>query len=241
MASLQQRIASDTADIRILTKATEDLDKWATEREQLAAEINDLNDRLQTLREAVAILGRNGAQREIAEESLAEVEAGANALLVDAGIDLNLDVQWSREGKKLATACEQCGAPFPSSIRVKMCKTCGAPRGPKMIDNLEIRLSDRSGASEDIAGLAFQLSAATWLRARRETDWSTVFVDEPFGALDAANSKALSTHIQTLLRGRYSFRQAFLVAHDDAIMEALPARVQITGKSGGSSTVEVLQ
>ncbi|MCP4603124.1 MAG: hypothetical protein GY847_21850 [Proteobacteria bacterium] len=65
--SLQRQITSDTADVRILEKARADLTKWSTERGSLTEELGEAKNNLQTLREAVAVLGRNGAQQEIAQ------------------------------------------------------------------------------------------------------------------------------------------------------------------------------
>ena len=97
--------------------------------------------------------------------------------------------------------------------------------------------SDVSGAAEDITGLAFQLSAAAWLRVRRGSEWESVFIDEPFGSLDPANREALSMHLHQLLRSRYAFKQAFLVSHDIGVMASMPHRILIRS-DGESSRLE---
>ncbi len=215
-------------------------------RERLIVDIADLVTRraglladIETRREALAIVGRTGVQRDIANEALGEIEEGANALLRDCSIDLSVSVLWAREGKGLAVNCDQCGAPFPASQKVKECSKCQAARGPKLVEKLEIELSDFSGAAEDLAGIAFQLSAAHWLRRKRGADLAVAVIDEAFGALDARNRGQLSSHLSAMLRGRYGFEQALIVAHDNTIMDSLPKRVMITGSDTGS-TVEVL-
>lgn len=206
--------------------------------QEVEENLEAVRKKVATAREAAIILGRNGAQRRIAESSLAEIEAAANAELAQSNIDLAMFVRWARETKGLATACDVCGAPFPASKAVKGCERCGAARGPKLEERLDIDLTDRSGAAEDLAGIAFQLAAGAWLRARRSSAWSTAFIDEPFGALDDSNRRALATHLATMLRGRYGFDQSFVIAHNRGIMDALPGRIRVLADND-RSTVEV--
>lgn len=229
---------SDIANMKADLKLTEaqvaeyDAAMLATEKHGPAAQ--KLDDKIRTAREAVAILGRGGAQKEIASTALAAIETLANGLLSKASIDLTLSVRWAREGKGLATHCDACGTPFGTSTRIKACPSCNTARGPKMIEKLELELSNRSGAADDMAGLAFQLAASSWLRQRRGSDWSVVFIDEPFSALDETNSANLSNHLHALIRGQFGFSQGFIVAHSPSIMGAMPARVVIT--SDGTSS-----
>lgn len=218
-------------NMAIMQRAHKQVQAGAGERERLQASIR-------TTQEALAVVGRQGAQREVAESALAKIELGANQLLQAAGIDLQVKVSWAREGKGLATHCDACGAAFPKSQTAKVCAVCGAARGPKVVEKLTLEPNDRSGAADDIAGLAFQLSASAWLRRERMAAWSVACIDEPFGQLDRANARALSAHLHAMIRGSFAFRQGFIVAHDQSIMEALPARVQIKGSEQGS-TLEV--
>ena len=71
-----------------------------------------------------------------------------------------------------------------------------------MVHRLDIELSDRSGAAEDLAGAAFQLSASAWLRSERNSAWSVALLDEPFSQLDAGNRRAFATHLAAMLSGR---------------------------------------
>lgn len=213
----------------------DNLAKWEKEVKSIAKKRKALDAQIQTHREALVIVGRNGAQRRKAERSLSEIERDANALLNETGIDLVIDVMWSREASSgLATACDQCGAPYPRSQKVKVCHKCGATRPKKSIDKLDIELSDHSGAAEDLAGVAFQLAAAAWLRRERGTGWSVAFIDEPFSHLDVAHVKKLSTHFAAMLTTRYGFEQSFVVAHDRGISDALPGRVDIVADGRGS-------
>lgn len=217
----------------------------SAEWDRLTIEIGEVDRGLDRLRasEAVAraalrIFGRQGAQRRIAEAALVEIEGGANYILREAAIDLTLKVQWGREGVGLAAWCSECGAPFPASAKVKACERCKAERGPKVVERLDVELSDRSGAAEDLAGAALQLSAAAWLRRERGVSWSVAFIDEPFGALDEAHRRSFGAHLVAMLRGSAGFEQAFIVAHHHDVLDGLPARLLV--RAGAvASTVEV--
>jgi DNA repair exonuclease SbcCD ATPase subunit len=216
----------------IATRAT--LARNWKEQEKIAGDRHEVLKAIETHRAALAIFGRNGAQRRIAERALADITTDANRRLRDAGIDLEVSITWARETKGLATACDECGVAFPSSTKVRECERCSAPRGPKLDERLDVELSDRSGAAEDLAGVALNLAAGAWLRRTRGSSWGVAFIDEPFGALDAANRRAFATHLATMLRGDYGFEQAFVIAHDVGVMNALPARVQIVGDADSS-------
>lgn len=198
-------------------------------REQMAVNktIDELEEKIATHREAALIFGKNGAQRRVAEDALAAIEAGANAMLTECGIGLEVFVQWAREGGGLAKACDTCGHPFPESRAEKACKVCGAARGPNMINRLDVVLSDQSGAAEDLVGAALQLSASAWLRNRRASGWSLALLDEPFGQLDGAHRRAFASHLTTMLGGRYGFEQAMVIAHHSSVLDSLPGRIEI--------------
>ncbi len=139
-------------------------------------------------------------------------------------------LRWAREGEGLATQCGECGYPFPKSQKVKSCERCQASRGPKLVEKLTVELSDRSGAAEDLGGMAVLLGASAWLRHKRGAAWSSVFLDEPLGALDLANRKAFGSYIAGMLRGRQGFEQAFCIAHTRDSMDALPNRIEIVAE-----------
>lgn len=179
---------------------------------------------------AVRLLGRNCAQRKIAESNLDTISDGANDLLQMCGLDLNVGISWAREGKGLAKNCDACGYAFGASAKVKTC-VCGVPRGLEQISRLDVVLSDRSGAAEDLAGCAFQLSAASWLRSNRNALWSVALLDECFGSLDAYNRKSFARHLVSMLSGKYGFRQAFIISHSPDTTHLFPSRIQLTGYS----------
>lgn len=237
---LQAKIGISKGEISAVGKQLDSIDNWVNEKAEIEKKRVELASRIRTHREAAIVLGRNGAQREIAKDNLADIEAGANTLLGSAGIDLSVRASWGREGTGLATHCQSCGQPFSSSAREKTCQTCGAGRGPKIVEKLELELSsDSDGAAEDIAGLAMQLSAAAWLRTRRQAAWSTVFIDEPFASCDARIGEQLASQLRIMLGGAYSFRQAFVVSHSAILTESMPGRIEIIRGRDGSLKIEV--
>lgn len=227
------------AKLAVYERSIAAIEKARGERLRLAQQLSAIEVAITTEREAKAIVGRNGAQRRIAEASLTQIEKGANQMLQDCAIDLQVAVQWSREGTTIASACEECGHPFPKTQRVKHCERCSAPRGMNIINKLNIELSNVSGAAKDLAGAAFQLSASRWMRTHRKARWSVAVLDEPFGQLDVANRKAFSQHLAALLRSRYGFEQSFTVAHHSAVLDALPGRIEIES-DGKRSTIKVV-
>jgi DNA repair exonuclease SbcCD ATPase subunit len=233
-----QRVSEAERVVGALQRGLAELDRALAERERLRGVVAGMEAACATHREAALVFGKQGAQRRVAELALRGIEDGANAMLRECGIDLSVEVRWSREGQGLAKACDACGSPFPASARVKRCERCGAERGQLTVNRLELDLSDRSGAAEDLAGAAIQLSASAWLRGERASGWGTALLDEPFGQLDAANRRAFATHLAAMLRGRYGFEQALVVSHTADTTHMLPGRIEITN-DGGRATVRV--
>ncbi len=186
-------------------------------------------------RAALAVLGPEGAQKRVAERAVQAIERVANRDLTTAGVALSLAVRWGRETKQPARQCPQCGSAFQGNS-AKVCAQCLAPRGMQFKPELRVRLSNVSGAATDLAGLAFRCAAFKWLRAKRQVPWSVAVLDEPFGSLDVANKRALAAHVQALVAS--TFDQAFVVAHDRALLDGLQKRIVVTGR-GDWSTVAV--
>lgn len=205
------------------------------ERDRAQVEVEQIKARTALYRAALRVFGRQGAQQRVAEAALAEIREGANALLREAGIDLSVAMTWARDGQGLAATCDACGAAFPPSQRVKRCERCGAERGQKLVERLDVELSDRSGAAEDLAGAALQLAATAWLRAERGVRWSVALIDEPFGALDEANRRAFAAHLAVMLRGRFGFEQAFVISHSPDATDAMPAKIVVSANEYGST------
>jgi hypothetical protein len=193
--------------------------------------------RIAAFRVAALVLGPEGVQRRLAEGAVHSVERGANERLERAGVELSVEFRWGRETKKPATRCQQCGTAFPASARAKQCAVCSAPRGQEVDPKPYLAFSNRSGAATDLGGVALTLSRSCWVRARRESPWQVIVLDEPFSALDQSNSRALAGHVNQLVSD--GFAQSFVIAHTRQVLESLPGRIEVTG-SGEWSSVRVV-
>ena len=178
------------------------------------------------------------ARREIAEGVLAEIAGNANEILATIGVDLEVAITWAREGSGLADACPGCGAGYPASRKVRHCGKCGAPRGAKVVEKLDIEPSERSGAADDFGGIAVTLGASRWLRGDRESEWATATIDEATSQMDASLRRAFAARLPEVLRIA-GFRQALVISHHRETIEALPGRIEISGR-GGRSTARVV-
>lgn len=223
-------------DLAVLRRAASELAKMRADLADSEGKLAEQERLVADRRAARLVLGRGGAQRRVAEGAVGIVAEGANRRLARQGIALRVSLSWRREGAEPARSCEVCGRAFGRGRSEKACGDCGAPRGKAVQDRLDVSLSDRSGAAEDLAGLALQLSAAAMLRSRRGSPWSTLVLDEPFGALDERHREAASRLIAAEGEGR----QALIVAHQPGVLEALPGRILIRGR-GAESTVEVVE
>jgi DNA repair exonuclease SbcCD ATPase subunit len=225
------------------------------EREAIALEEREANrlkevaavTREVKIRGAVArALGPTGIVQRIAAEQLGALEERSNALL--AGTGLSFSFGWERETKEPAPMCYECGHMFKTKTG-KECPKCAIPRGRKRSDELEILVDDGSGDVEDVraksggarvlVGSAIRLAGGAMLRDVRSSTVAWAIVDEPFGPLDAENREALARTFAGMLSS-VGLEQAFVVSHDAALLEALPARI-VVHRDGNSSraTLEV--
>lgn len=229
------RVTRDAATEASMAYATREAAEKAYTKAQDAVE--GLRGSLAALQAAEKVLGRSGAQRRIAERALAQIEAMANVSL-SGGQPLFVKMVWGREGAGLAKACDNCGEPFPASAKVKACDRCGAARGQHVVPKLELELSDRSGAAEDMVGIAIQLAASSWLRSRRSAAWATALIDEPFGQLDRSNRAATGRRFALMLQDG-GFQQAFVVAHSSDVLDSLPGRILVENVGGKAKATVV--
>jgi recombinational DNA repair ATPase RecF len=225
-------VTTQLAEVKARLIRLEEVRDAITER---AEQVELLRDEAEAHRLAVQVLGRKGAQRVIAQRACVVLEHGANERLARAGVDLRVTLAWGRETQQLEQQCAACGLAYPKSARVKKCERCGAERGLKSDEKFHVNLSARSGAADDLAGLALQLTAASWLRSSRGSPWSVLVLDEPLASLDAYNRKMLVASLAKLIGD--GFDQAFVVSHDRMVQDALPMRVEIVAEGKWSKVV----
>jgi len=227
---IEDRISALT-DLRLVF--VEGINKQKALRDKLALK----RQQCELNRQAFQVFGKQGAQKILAERALSFIETRANDFLVSAQIPLSLEIKWSNETDALALDCFKCGYAFPSGKSVKVCPVCSSERKHKTNDKLSFELSDRSGAAEDLAGMAFQIAAAQYLRIQRDSNLSILLLDEPFGQLDEYNRRSIASHLSAMLMSS-GFQQAMIVAHHDGITDVMPNRIVITSKNK-FSTVQV--
>jgi DNA repair exonuclease SbcCD ATPase subunit len=229
-------IARAESRLTLLRRAREANATFTARCQEVRAEVAALEATAEIPEAAALVFER--ARKQIAEEVLAEVEQNGNDVLATLGIDATVAVRWGREGDGLADACGSCGAAFPASRRVKVCARCGAERGPKVVERLEIVPSRRSGAADDFAGFAVALGASRWLREERGSAWGTTLLDEPVAQVDRAYRRSFASKLPEVLR-MSGFGQALVTAHHPDVLETLPGKILVESQ-GGRSTARVV-
>lgn len=204
------------------------------ELESLRGEAGERDVVLGTVREGAALLAR--APRRLAEGALHLIAREANGILSSAGVELSLGVSWERATKDPAETCDACGAALPRSARVKECG-CGEARGQKRVRRLDVDLSARSGAAEDLAGLALSLAAGTWLRGERGSGFGLALLDEVGSQLDRSHRRMMAQHLPRML-GAARVEQALVVSHSPESVLSLPGRI-VVRSDGKWARVEV--
>ena len=114
----------------------------------------------------LAIVGKQGAQRRIAEDALREIEARA--------CDLWRGARWTCRPDRLVARGHRVGGVVlvlrgvvPDERARQAMREVRARARSHLVNKLEIVPSDVSGAAEDLAGAAVQLAASAWLRENR--------------------------------------------------------------------------
>lgn len=230
---------------QLQTEAQEALASLKAKQEQrlrTVQELEALDESIQTIGglAAAAIQARSifkATQRRVAERVLEVIGNRANNLLSGAGIDLSVDIQWEQEGKKYASACEMCGTSFPASAKVKICSSCNAERGQQIIHKLKFEVSEQSGGANDMGGVALQIAAGSWLLHKRQSPWQTLMLDEPLAALDRTTRRAAAKQFMNLLDSS-AYRQVFVIAHSQEILDQFPSCVIIHVAKDGTRRIE---
>jgi DNA repair exonuclease SbcCD ATPase subunit len=224
---------------RNLAELVEDWKPGTAEAAKAEQRLLEIEQEMSVLQAAAVVLGRQGAQRVIAERVLQGIVLSGNAKLHDCMIDLEFNITWAREGKGLSDVCTSCGFPLPASQRVKRCPRCDAERGNKTIDKSDILFSDRSGAAEDIIGGVIRLEAGSWFKRDRGSQWGVLLIDEPFGALDEANRDAFTRLLLSACTLDQGNPQAFVVAHHNDVMSTMPAMIRVQRHEGYSTVTAI--
>lgn len=230
----------DHARARYLGHLVADLKRRAEAKRELEAKIENAKRESRILAAVAKALGGTGISQRIAADQLLVLEDRANAQLEGTGLSFSFG--WERDTKEIAPVCLDCGFVYKGK-RDKECPACTAPRGQKRSDELEILVDDGSGEIEDVklksggakamVASAIRLSGGAMFRETRGSTVAWAIVDEPFGALDAENREGLARTFTSML-GSVGLEQAFVVSHDAALLDALPARIIVHREDGWS-------
>lgn len=234
------RIAEDRLREVLTSIGIAKADKQGREKNALATSVLDIEIARSQKTVALHLKARaifRTAQRRVAERNLSFVEREANYQLSDAGIDLSVTARWEREASGPAKTCEECGAAFPSSAKIKVCDRCGVARGSHTVQRLDFMLSDRSGALNDLGGVAMQLAAGSWLLGTRHSPFATLMMDEPFSACDGHNRKALAVQLLKLI-SRGTWRQTLIISHSPDTVDLYPNKIVIIAHADGTRSIE---
>lgn len=231
--------------LRFLDHVARDIERRAEEAKVRTDELDKLAAEVKILSVVQKALGPTGIAQRIAATQLVALEERANAML--AGTGLSFAFGWERETKDPAPTCFECGHVFKGKS-MKPCPSCDTPRAMKRSDELEILVDDGSGEVEDaraksggarvLVASAIRLAGGAMLRELKGSRVAWSIVDEPFGPLDAENREALARTFAGML-GSVGLEQAFVVSHDAALLDALPARIVVRREGTASiATVE---
>lgn len=233
----RERCVARAAELKAEAEASA---RWAGRRgaHALAVASAERDVRRSTL--VLRALSPSGIQARVASAALTALEERANALL--AGTGLSFALSWERELSERTPLCPDCGHAFRGQ-KDRSCPACGAPRGAKRSDDLDVMVDDGSGEVEDaraksggarvLVATAIRLAGGLMLRERRGSRVSWALVDEPFGPLDGENRDALARTFTSML-GSVGLEQALVVSHDAALLDSLPARILVV-RDGSSS------
>lgn len=239
-ASIERDLEYIEKEISDLRQQSKMLERSVSRAEQLIQSIDtnrkslDIYKReLEISKYAALAFGKQGAQKVLATRALEFMENRANDFLQAADIGLTIAVKWETELDSLSKVCYSCGYEYPKT-KLKICPVCSKERQNKISDKLTFDISDRSGAAEDLAGMAFQVAASQYLKERKGSMFSSLMLDEPFGQLDEHNRHSIVTRFLNVL-GLAGFEQSFIVAHHNNISHSMPGCIEIVSNDGVSS------
>ncbi len=225
IAALEDRVRSRRAEAGELRERVgrvdariAELDQKARERETARAQVEALGETRRTYADLVRILGRNGVQAIIIENTLPEIEHEANRLLgglTDYAMRIKLETQRDK-------------------------KTGG------VAETLEIRISDEQGARpyETFSGgeafrvnFALRIALSRLLARRAGARLETLVVDEGFGTQDGSGKQKVVEAINAVEK---DFAKILVITHLEELKDRFPARIEVTKHPEHGSTYRVV-
>ncbi len=236
LTAARGELSNERARVEVLRDRQRRATRAGATLDAALAKSGEVSARLRVARAGGVVLRET--TRRVAEGRMGEIARRATGAMARAGLSLEVLARWERETSDLAHACRACGAPFPRSRGVKEC-ACGEPRGKHYERKPAFVPSRRSGGLDDLAGIYLQLSLGAWLRRERGSEFSLALVDEGTASLDRALRKVFATSIVSAIRDVAGCRQALIVSHDAATLDALPGRIEVFAGRDGFAVAQV--
>jgi exonuclease SbcC len=189
------------------------LSALADRRNQLSAELAQINEEISVYNQLREAFGKRGLQAMIIESAIPEIETEANRLLgrmSEGRMSLRLETQ--RE--KVA--------------------------GGGMIETLDIIISDElgarpyqmfSGGETFRANLALRIAISKLLARRAGAQLQTLVIDEGFGTQDAQGRSLLVEAISSI---QHDFERILVITHIEELKDLFPARIDVVKTANGS-------
>lgn len=195
-----------------------ELDLKAREIETARAQAEALGETRRTYADLVRVLGRNGVQAIIIENTLPEIEDEANRLLgrlTDHAMRIKLETQRDK-------------------------KTGG------VAETLEIRIADEQGTRpyETFSGgeafrvnFALRIALSRLLARRAGASLQTLVVDEGFGTQDGSGKQKV---VEAIYAVEGDFAKILVITHLEELKDRFPARIEVTKDPELGSTYRVV-
>jgi DNA repair exonuclease SbcCD ATPase subunit len=236
-ASVERRVADAVGAVedaeRVLSSAELEANyarAALSEVETARTELEEIGGRRATLRTEVENLawtsyafGATGIPSRELENAFGVAEDAMNRVLGEIDTPLRLRFSPTRELKDWEPGCLACGAVYPKGARKHVCAECGVRRRKRRRDELRLEVLDGehestfdldSGGGKILLSVGARLGLSSIPGSTRRVRCEHLLLDEPDGALDLPNRRAL----YALLRNRLpdlGIRQAIFITHTD--------------------------
>ena len=85
-----------------------------------------------------------------------------------------------------------------------------------------------SGGGQLLLSVAIRLALGLLAKRRSGSSWSTIFLDEVFGPLDATNRRKMAELVTSTISRDLGFEQIFLISHDPNIQAATASKLSVS-------------
>lgn len=198
-------------------KRLERIEELRVEREEMAILVRQLAW-------AAFAFGPTGIPAREMETAFGVVTDQINGALEALQVPQRVVLQPSRELQSWEPTCTGCGEAYPKGYRGKDCPACGVERSHRREEDFDLKVQDGtreftaardSGGGKTLLAIATRLGLAQVPGSRRAVRCEHLIVDEPDGALDAPNRRALHHLLASGNLAQFGVKQVILVTHAD--------------------------